>query len=479
MTTSTPHLALPLIAAAQAQKHVTHNEALYALDALVHLAVLDRHRTSPPAGAVEGDRHIVGAAATGVWAGKDGQIAAWQDAAWRFYPPRRGWLAYDPVNGALLAWSGSAWVAALSVVAEALTPSRIGLATAADPANPFSARLNNALWAARTLAEGGSGDFRSAMTKETTADVLSLIFQSDFSGRAELGLVGDDDFRIKVSPDGVVWRDAMVIDRASGAVRFPSGFAGRERLAAPLTYFVRSDGSDANQGLAGTPGGAFATIQKAVDTVVSIDLGGFTATIQVGPGTWTAPVALKSLVGGTAVILGEEATPSAVHLDVATGLGCIQALGIVGKWSVRGVRMSHSAVAGLIANQNAVLDFQNVEFGACAVAHVLASTGSKIFATGPYAVVGNAASHWSAYDGSTIACQSQTVTLIGARTFSTAFAVVGRCGTLAGNGNTFVGSATGPRYAASTNAVIDVAGAGGNALPGNAAGSVASGGVYG
>ena len=35
----TVNLELPLIAAAQAQKHVTHNEALAIADALIHLAV--------------------------------------------------------------------------------------------------------------------------------------------------------------------------------------------------------------------------------------------------------------------------------------------------------------------------------------------------------------------------------------------------------------------------------------------------------
>ena len=48
MTDTTPNLAWPVIAAAQAQKHVTHNEALHRLDTLVHLAVLDRGLAAPP-----------------------------------------------------------------------------------------------------------------------------------------------------------------------------------------------------------------------------------------------------------------------------------------------------------------------------------------------------------------------------------------------------------------------------------------------
>ena len=52
-------LNLPYILPAQAQKHVTHNDALRALDAIVHLAVLDRDIASPPASPQEGDRYIV------------------------------------------------------------------------------------------------------------------------------------------------------------------------------------------------------------------------------------------------------------------------------------------------------------------------------------------------------------------------------------------------------------------------------------
>jgi len=257
MTTSTPHLALPLIAAAQAQKHVTHNEALTALDALVHLAVLDRDRTTPPGSSAEGDRHIVAAPGAAAWAGKDGQIAAWQDGAWRFYPPQRGWLAYNLVDGALLAWSGSAWADALSVIAETLTPARIGLGTAADAANPFSAKLNDALWTARAVGEGGSGSLRNKFSKESSAGVLSLLFQTGFSGRAEFGLVGDDDFRIKVSPDGTGWADALRIDRASGVVSFPAGAA----VAAGLRNLIIN--------------GSFAVNQRSLSGTVTLAAGAY------------------------------------------------------------------------------------------------------------------------------------------------------------------------------------------------------------
>src|SRR5690606_21523712 len=106
----TPNLGLPFIMAAQAQKHVTHNEAIRALDALVHLAVIDRDATTPPSSPAEGDRHIVGAGSTGVWDGHDLDIAAFQDGAWAFFTPRPGWRAWVVGESALRAWNGTDWV---------------------------------------------------------------------------------------------------------------------------------------------------------------------------------------------------------------------------------------------------------------------------------------------------------------------------------------------------------------------------------
>jgi len=94
MSDATTHLLLPYILAAQAQKHVTHNEALRLLDGLVHLSVLDRDLAAPPASPADGDRYIVASGATGDWAGWDLNVALWTDGAWLRLPPRTGWRAW-------------------------------------------------------------------------------------------------------------------------------------------------------------------------------------------------------------------------------------------------------------------------------------------------------------------------------------------------------------------------------------------------
>jgi hypothetical protein len=230
--TSTPHLDLPLLAAAQAQKHVTHNEALASLDALVHLSVKERGRLVPPVSPAEGDRYLVGADAIGSFAGHDGAIALFDLGTWRFLAPRPGWRAYVEAEDAILVFDGSAWHDLGRYSRELAGVERLGVGTAADDLNRFAAKLNAVLFAALTAAEGGTGDLRFVLDKGEAGNVLSQLYQRGHQGRAETGLIGSDDFSIRVSPDGSAWRDALRVDHATGIVSFPSGLAtaGRPNL---------------------------------------------------------------------------------------------------------------------------------------------------------------------------------------------------------------------------------------------------------
>ncbi|MFN3627105.1 DUF2793 domain-containing protein [Parvibaculum sp.] len=106
------HLGLPFLEAAQAQKHVTVNEALRRLDALLHLAVASRDLNLPPGEAEEGARFIIGTDAEDEWEGHEGEIAARIDGAWIFFAPRAGWRAFDEAAGALLVHDGTNWAPA-------------------------------------------------------------------------------------------------------------------------------------------------------------------------------------------------------------------------------------------------------------------------------------------------------------------------------------------------------------------------------
>ena len=215
--TDTMRLGLPLMDAAQAQKHVTHNEALVRLDALTHLSVITR-ATAPPATGVEGARYLVAKAPTGLFAGHGDQIALFQDGGWLFVSPRTGWRVYVEDAVALIVHDGAGWREIASGKAAPDQFARLGVGTASDAANPLSVKLNNALFASLNGAEGGTGDLRFKLNKESAARSVSQLYQSNWSGRAETGLMGDDSYRIKISADGGSWTTALVIDSTTANV---------------------------------------------------------------------------------------------------------------------------------------------------------------------------------------------------------------------------------------------------------------------
>ena len=106
----TTHLQMPLLAAAQAQKHVTHNDALLRLDAIVQLSVKDRGLTSPPGSPSDGDRYIPASGATGDWQDWDLNIAWYVDGVWTKLVPRGGWIAFVEDEGLVLIHDGTNWV---------------------------------------------------------------------------------------------------------------------------------------------------------------------------------------------------------------------------------------------------------------------------------------------------------------------------------------------------------------------------------
>ncbi len=211
----TPNLGLPYIMAAQSQKHVTHNEAIRALDAIVQLSVLDRDLTAPPGSPADGARYIVGASPTGAWSGHAGDVAAFQDGAWAFYEPVEGFIAWIADEDTAVVWSGSAWTALTTGSGGAGSFSTVGINATADATNKLTVA------AAATLLNHAGAGHQVKINKAAAGNTASLLYQDAFSGRAELGLAGDDDFHFKVSPDGSAWKEAIVIDRSSGVVSFP------------------------------------------------------------------------------------------------------------------------------------------------------------------------------------------------------------------------------------------------------------------
>lgn len=346
----TPNLVLPYLAANQSQKHVTVNEALRRLDALVQVTVQSAALASPPGSPAEGQRWILPAAPTGAWAGHGGQIAAWQDGAWAFYAPLDGWTAIDVSTDALLLYSAGTgiWTGLITgvftdaaftlqddidptkqarfqiagfttgttrvftlpdattslaglAVAQTFSAKQtlsnanndlgtstgtgttnlatgatlsgntktvnigtagvsgsttnltigsavagaLGMLTINSPSVTFGTTVSAIAMAAANVSAlylglgGAAADATNRLSinapaslfnhvgaghqvkvnKAAATDTGSFLFQTGFSGRAEFGLTGSDDFQIKVSGDGATWFNALQLERTSGRVR--------------------------------------------------------------------------------------------------------------------------------------------------------------------------------------------------------------------------------------------------------------------
>src|SRR4051794_34827016 len=515
--TDTPNLGLPFIEGSQAQKHVTHNEALRILDAAIQIAVLDLTRTAPPPSPAEGQRHVVASGATGAWAGRGNAIATWQDGAWAFLAPRTGWCIWSVADNIVFVFDGTHWRDLRDLPVTLDNAVHVGINTTASSPNLLSVKSNAALLTAINVAGGGSGDARFQISKESAAKTASVFFSDAFSGRAEFGLVGSDAFKLKVSADGSAWVEAFNVDQTTGNLALPrgliltgvipppqitanqndynpagaatasvlqlssdasrtiTGLAGgaegrlasliniggqpilladesssssaanrftlgasltvaakqaallrydgtaarwrliagttgllagannlsdlasaasaranlgvREQLAANRTYYVRTDGSDSNNGLANSSGGAFLTIQKAIDTVAALDLSIYNVTIQVADGTYTGAVTVTGpWVGSGSVILqGNTTTPANVVITTAVAGAAALLVQSAGRLSVTGFRLVSSgtgATAGLKSTASAISVTGAMDFGAANRQMQAAASGSITFVAG-------------------------------------------------------------------------------------------------
>jgi len=108
--TKTTQLGLPLVQPAQAQKHVTVNEAFARLDALAQITLAGVGGSVAPANPAEGALHGVGVGANGEWSGEDGRLALFLNGGWLFVTPQVGWRGWRMDTGVSVGFDGIDWV---------------------------------------------------------------------------------------------------------------------------------------------------------------------------------------------------------------------------------------------------------------------------------------------------------------------------------------------------------------------------------
>lgn len=109
--TTTPNLGITLIEASQNQKEVTMNEALIKIDASINSNIIDKDLSTPPGSPTTGAMYIIGATATGDWAGHENEIAFY-NGGWKFIEPSNGMSVYVLDEAMYYKWNGTSWAIA-------------------------------------------------------------------------------------------------------------------------------------------------------------------------------------------------------------------------------------------------------------------------------------------------------------------------------------------------------------------------------
>lgn len=262
---------------------------------------------------------------------------------------------------------------------------------------------------------------------------------------------------------------------------------GRIRLAGNTTFYVSPSGSDSNNGL--TSGTPWLTLQHAYNALqATYDLNGFTATVQLANGTYTSGVVASGGVVGASgaasvVFNGNVGSPTSVSVAVSSAGAACYSAGAGAAFTIQNQQLSStgsgSSNAVAVSPGGVVNVGTGTVFAACTYAHLFCVLQGSLNITGNYSITGGAQAHYSS-SGALQVGGGVTITLVGTPAFSSAFCLTTTLGLVffSATNATFTGSATGVRYVVSGNAVVSTNGAGSTYLPGNSAGSTATGGQY-
>lgn len=282
------HLSLPYIQPSQAQKHVTHNEAVQVLDAVVQLAVIDRDLATPPALPAEGARYIAATGAGGAWAGWDLNVVIWLGSAWLRLTPKTGWLVWVVDEAKLLVWDGNSWEAASPGAATSFLDGAFRLENQTDPTKV--ARFN--------LADLTTGTTRVYTLPDVSTEVAGLAGAQSFSGAKTFN--GTVTAANTLTATGAVNTTGTVT--ASGPVNTTGTLAASGPLNA--SGAVTASGTLTSSG-AMTVSGSFAASGSFATSGATATLGSATATASYGVGTGATLTAVtKTLNLGTGGVSG-------------------------------------------------------------------------------------------------------------------------------------------------------------------------------
>ena len=347
---NSPNLALPYIAANQAQKHVPHNDAIAMIDGIMQLSIVSRGLNAPPLTYVDGNRFLIGAAPTAEWLGQAGLIAFRNAGLWQFLSPRKGWALWVEAEGLYLIYDGVNWVAPpVPQVMQNLT--LLGVNATADATNKL------AVSSAAVLFNNIGNGVQLKVNKNTLADTASLLYQTGFSGRAEMGATGDDSFHIKVSPDGATWKEGMLIDASTGLARV---FANpTDPLGIATKQYVDTAGGGAAGGTSGQiqfkNGAAFGGFTASGDATINTATGAVTIANAAVSLAKLANVAATSILGNNTAAAATPIALTAAQVKTLLAIATADVSGLGALATAASVNLATQATGTLQAAQAGAL----------------------------------------------------------------------------------------------------------------------------
>jgi hypothetical protein len=303
-----------------------------------------------------------------------------------------------------------------------------------------------------------------AQTRHTAKSFGALTTAS-----TEVTTLADDDEIGNVDKTDGLWKKITWANFKAMVLAYLRPLYIREKLTSNRTYYVRSDGNDANTGLVDSAAGAFLTIQTAINSYQTLDCNGFNVFIYVGSGTYsTGSIISYRLGSGNLYLIGDTTTPSNVLISV-TGGNCINVTGHPSNSmvTIRGFKLS-TTTSGmcLVVSNGSNVSYGEIDFGSCAGYHITVNVNAYLGCMANYTISGSALIHCNAQFFGEVYCTGVTVTLTGTPAWTYGFLYCLPISIMKFY-PTFVGSATGNKGSCYQNSVIDTNGTSGANLPGN------------
>lgn len=330
------------------------------------------------------------------------------------------------------------------------------------------------------------GAARTYYVRHNVGDCTISIASPAVVTKAGHGLENDDPVVFKTSgalPTGLtVGTVYYVVNKATDTFEVSATVGGASINTSGTQSGTHSvaTGNNSNDGKSTGRAGALLTIQKGIDLAAAIDGGIYSIAIQLASSRYLENPLLKDMMGsGSIGITGDAATPSNVIIDGGINKSTTGSLYTVNGVTV--IKASGSSSVAFTSKFGAVITILNIVFSTGFAYHMAASEGGSIRIAGSYTIAGNCNYHMQAFSfGRITLVAASSVTLTGTPAWGFAMASAPVTGQIDINSTvcTYSGAATGKRYEAALNSVINTYGGGANYFPGNVAGTTATGGQY-